>query len=164
MAPSATQEAYIDPEDYPKAWVFGEAGTPVGKGKNKLVADGEQVSGTFVRFTKGFTRDFGEKTIAVLMVDGVERSIWLTQTVLYGKFRDEVRSRANRRIEQGERIGIRRNGKVESEDAMGSYWGFSVGFPDRPELDLEELFGLDDEKPAVEPEKPAELVEDDVPF
>jgi hypothetical protein len=141
----------IDSEDYPKAWVFGKPGISVGKGKTKLIADGESVSGNFVRFALGFTRDYGEKPIAILNVGGEERSLWLAQTVLYGKFRDELLRRPDHRLEPGERVEIRRQGKVESEAAMGSYWSFSVRFPDRPELSTRDLFGLGDEQSDEEP-------------
>jgi hypothetical protein len=152
MASPVTQEGYmIDSEDYPKAWVFGKPGISVGKGKTKLIADGESVSGNFVRFALGFTRDYGEKPIAILNVGGEERSLWLAQTVLYGKFRDELLRRPDHRLEPGERVEIRRQGKVESEAAMGSYWSFSVRFPDRPELSTRDLFGLGDEQSDEEP-------------
>jgi hypothetical protein len=147
MASPATTEAYLDPADYPAAWVWDE--------------DGEQLAGTFVGFTEGYTRNFGKKVIAVLEVEGVKRSVWLTTTVLYGKFRDELRSRPGHKLQPGERVNISRNGKAESEEAMGAYWKFSVGFPDRPEPSTEDLFDLGDEPAATEPK---EADDDGVPF
>ena len=41
---------------YPESWIFGE--------------DGDLVSGTFLRFDEGTTRDYGPKVIIVLDVAG----------------------------------------------------------------------------------------------
>ena len=130
MSPAVAQEAYLDPEDFPKAWRWDE--------------DGETLNGRFVRFDQGQMRSYGKKVIAVLEVGGVERSVWLTQTVLYGKFRDELERRPGHKLEPGERVYIKRTGKVESEAAVGAYWGFSIGFPDRREVSTEDLFALGD--------------------
>jgi hypothetical protein len=152
-SPAPAREAYLDPDDYPAAWIWDD--------------DGDRVGGSFVRFDRGHTRQYGDKTIVVLNVDGVERSVWLTQTVLYGKFRDELRERPSRTIEPGERITISRRGKVESENATGSYWGFSVVFHDKPAPETSDLFPDLDGPAAAKPEaetteKPIE--DDGIPY
>jgi hypothetical protein len=141
--------------DFPESWIWDE--------------HGDRVSGTFVRFTRGQTKAYGARTIVVLAVDGVERSIWLSQTVLYNKFRDELRDRTDHSLEPGEAITIRRKGKVESPDAMGAYWAFDVIFHDKPPLETGDLFpDLDEEPTRTTEPKPAktESSQDDggIPF
>ncbi len=74
-----TTDKQAQPEpstEYPETWLFDE--------------HGETVAGTFLRWDQGQKKKYGPKTIAVLEVDGTERSLWLNATVLYGKFRDEL--------------------------------------------------------------------------
>jgi hypothetical protein len=136
-------EAHDDPGiDFPEAWLWEE--------------HGERVSGNFIRFTRGYTKSYGPKTIAVLEVDGIERSIWLTATVLFRKFEDELRDRPEHKLAAGERITVKRGEMVESPDAMGAYRNFTVVFHDKPELEVEDLFDLGDDKPAQPEAKSAE--------
>ena len=129
----ATTEAYVETGEFPQSWLWDH--------------DGEAVSGTFVGFTRGQTRDFGPKVIVVLDVEGERRSIWLNTTVLHGRFRDELQQRPEHRLCEGEQITIRRLAKVESPDAIGPYWKFRVVFHDAPKPTVDELFDLDDEPP-----------------
>jgi hypothetical protein len=124
MATGQVAETYDEAGEFPRAWVFDD--------------DGPLVRGRFVKFDRGQTRDFGPKVIAVLEVEGAQRSIWLTTAVLYGKFRDELQQRPGHRLEPGERITIKRLEKVESADAIGPYWKFGVVFHDAPELTVRE--------------------------
>lgn len=114
---------------YPETWKFAE--------------HGDLVAGTFVRFDEGPTRDYGLKVILVLDVDGVERSVWLSQTALFNKVKDELNRRTSNTLEPGERVIVQRHGKTTSENGR-SYWPFAVSFPDRPEKSTADLFGLDE--------------------
>jgi hypothetical protein len=154
MVSDPTPKASDESAEFPKAWLWDE--------------DGETVSGTFVGFTQGQTRNFGRKVIVLLEIEGERRSIWLNNTVLLGKFRDELQDRPEQRLSQGERITITRLGKVDSAEAMGPYWKFVVLFHDRPEPSVEELFNLggEPEPRAPVPDSGAEPAgaDDDVPF
>ena len=114
--------------EYPKSWIFDE--------------DGDLVEGTFVKFDRASTRDYGAKVILVLDVAGVERSIWLTQTVLFGQVRDELQKRPAKTLEPGERVVVKRLGKKDGANGR-SYWNFRVLFPDAPVPSTSEMFGLD---------------------
>jgi hypothetical protein len=137
MATEQTTEAYDQAGEFPESWIWDE--------------DGETVSGSFVGFTRGQTRDFGPKVIVLLEVEGQRRSIWLNTTVLHGRVRDELQQRPGHRLNEGERITIRRLEKVESPDAIGPYWKFRVVFHDAPEPSVEEMFDLADDPPLEQP-------------
>lgn len=124
----ATVPNTADELEFPQSWIFDE--------------DGDQVAGTYVRFDRGQTKEFGSKVIVVLNVDGAERSIWLTQTAVYSKFRQELENRSSQTLEPGERVFIRRGEKVKGKNDR-EYWAFVVAFPDRPELSARDLFELD---------------------
>jgi len=112
---------------YPTAWLWDE--------------DGSTVAGTFVKFDEGRTKEYGKKVICVLLVNGVERSIWLSQLALFSKFRDELETRPGNRLEVGERVVVQRGAeKVEGANKR-KYWPFTVAFPDAPERSTSDLFG-----------------------
>jgi hypothetical protein len=149
-----TQPAQTDDEatGYPETWKFAE--------------HGDLVAGTFVRFDEGPTRDYGLRVILVLDVDGAERSIWLSQTALFNKVKDELNRRATKTLDPGERVVIQRHEKTTSENGR-SYWPFVVSFPDRPEKSTTELFDLDKGPVAKQPTEPAPGdvdPDDDIPF
>jgi hypothetical protein len=160
----ATSQPSDELGEFPEAWRWNEHGAVV--------------SGTFVKFDRGQTKDYGPKVIVVLDVDGEQRSIWLTATVLFGKFKDELGNRPEHCLEPGERITIKRLDKVETKDAVAPYWKFNVIFHDSPELTTEDLFGEFDAKASEPPEekpKPraktkkqeledTDLVDDDIAF
>src|SRR4029453_4407331 len=125
-----TQPAQTDDAatGYPERWKFDE--------------HGDLVAGTFVRFDEGPTRDYGLRVILVLDVDGAERSIWLSQTALFNKVKDELNRRATKTLDPGERVVIQRHEKTTSENGR-SYWPFVVSSPARPEKSTTELFDLD---------------------
>jgi hypothetical protein len=139
--------------EHPEAWLWDEHG-PV-------------VSGTFVHFARGQTRDYGKKVIAVLDVGGEQRSIWLTATVLFGKFRDELLDRPGHRLEPGERITVKRLDKVESAEARGAYWNFAVLFHNSPQPSEGDLFGFADaDADSAPPSEPTsgKREDDGIPF
>jgi hypothetical protein len=140
VATEPTVQAQDETGDFPESWLWDQ--------------DGETVSGTFVGFTRGQTRDFGPKVIVVLEVDGERRSIWLNTTVLHGRFRDELQQRPDHRLNEAERITIRRLDKVESPDAVGPYWKFRVIFHDAPAPSVEEMFDLAAEPLLEQPPPP----------
>jgi hypothetical protein len=127
------------------------------------------VAGTFVRFDEGPTRDYGMRVILVLDVDGRERSVWLAQTALFNKVRDELNRRTSKALDLGERVVVQRHEKTTSENGR-EYWPFTVSFPDRPEKSTTDLFGLVDEGlvryEKTEPEEPEKKAgpDDDIPF
>src|SRR5262249_38518367 len=146
--------------DYPETWLWDQ--------------HGDVCSGTFVRFDKAATREYGKKLILILEVDGRERSIWLLQTALKERIRDELRERSDRRLAVGERVAIHRLAETTTQDGKRSYRPFRIYFPDRPELDLDREFELDASVPGprLEPERATEPKPttgtsdalDDVPF
>jgi hypothetical protein len=150
--PTITEQA--DETAYPATWKFDE--------------HGDLVAGTFLRFDEGQTKDYGARVIMVLLVDGQERSVWLSQMALFSKVRDELNRRTSKTLEPGERVVVQRHEKTTSENGR-SYWPFAVSFPDRPQKSTTDLFELDerhvkyDKKPS-EP-APGDVDSDgDVPF
>jgi hypothetical protein len=150
-----------DSPSYPETWLWDE--------------HGDVCSGTFRRFDKGATREYGKRLIMVLEVDGRERSVWLLQTALYERIRDELSERPDRRLAVGERVTIHRQAETKTQDGKRSYRPFRAYFPDRPELDVDREFELD--APArqqrSEPERGTEqtpatgssdALDDDIPF
>ena len=81
----ATETVPAESAEYPKSWLWAE--------------DGNLVSGRFLRFDEGTTREYGSKVIAVLDVGGEERGVWLTTNVLFNRFKDELERRSSKRIE-----------------------------------------------------------------
>jgi hypothetical protein len=110
----------------------------------------------------------GLKVILVLDVDGTERSVWLSQTALFNKVKDELNRRTSKTLEPGERVIVQRHEKTTSENGR-SYWPFAVSFPDRPEKSTADLFGLDQglvkyEKEPTEPSASDVDPDDGIPF
>jgi hypothetical protein len=124
---------------YPETWLWDE--------------HGDVCAGRFVRFDKAATRDYGKKLIMILEVDGLERSIWLLQTALYERIRDELSERPDHKLSSGERVAIHRLAETTTQDGKRSYRPFRIYFPDRPELDVASEFGLvESEQSRVMPE------------
>jgi hypothetical protein len=139
--------------------------------------DGDVVSGKFVRWDKGATREYGKKLIMVLEVDGRERSVWLLQTALYERIRDELSERPDRRLAFGERVTVHRQAETTTQDGKRTYRPFRAYFPDRPELDVDREFKLDAptaraQREAERTSEPAstpltgssDALDDDIPF
>lgn len=139
MTPTASTVP-AENDDYPANWIFDE--------------HGETIAGTFLRFERGQTKNYGAKPIAVLEVDGQERSLWLNTAVLAGKFRDELQERPQRELVLGERIIVTRLGKATAADGKTEYWSFRVLFPDKPALKTEELFDFDGD-PSRQEQRPS---------
>jgi hypothetical protein len=138
--------------DFPKWWDFDEDGL-------RLTLD------PFEHFNQA-TVNGREVTIAVGVVDAVERSVFLwPEGGLYGRFRDHVKKRPTKRIEAGERITIERSAdKRPSRTTEGrNVWGWAVSFHDAPEPSQEDLFGLNAREPSEE-EAPPEADDDSIPF
>jgi hypothetical protein len=141
MAPTgSTVPADNDSDDYPENWIFDE--------------HGQTIAGTFLRFERGQTKNYGPKPIAVLEVDGAERSLWLNTAVLAGKFRDELQERPQRELSPGERIVVKRLGKTATEDGQTEYWNYRVLFPDKPTLKTSDLFDFEGEPPEAPRQEP----------
>jgi hypothetical protein len=83
------------------------------------------VEGTFDRYDVGVTRDGDEKPIAVLEIDGRERSLWLLNKVLRNQFRELDPQR-------GERLVIAFAGEKTRSANKFHYWNDVVTAPDRP--------------------------------
>ena len=157
MTPTGRTVA-AESNDYPANWIFDE--------------HGETIAGAFVRFERGQTKNYGAKPIAVLEVDGAERSLWLNTAVLAGKFRDELQQRPQRELQPGERIVVTRLEKKTAENGQKSYWNYRVLFPDRPTLSTGDLFDFEDEPPRQQAPQPSTADEpapatgqdDDIPF
>ncbi len=125
---------------HPRSWLWSE--------------DGSTITGTYVRMDTG-PSDYGERAIIVLNVDGEDRSLWLNETALVAKFRDELARRTSGDFEPGERITASRGAaKVESANGRG-YWPCPVTFHDAPRRSAAEILGISI-KPDAEPELSAE--------
>jgi hypothetical protein len=135
---------------YPAYWDFDE--------------DGPLLSARFVKFDQGQTKMYGPKPICVIEADGEERSLWLTQTVLYQRFRDELLRRPGRTLAVGERISVERHEKKRTENGRYEYTPFTIIFHDAPELSTSDLFELDTGPAGAKSEEPSEPDVDDVPF
>jgi hypothetical protein len=151
-----------DAPTYPETWLWDD--------------HGDVCSGTFCRFDKAATREYGAKLIMILEVDGRERSIWLLQTALYERVRDELAERPERKLAASERVAIHRLAETKTQDGKRTYRPFRIYFPDRPPLDIASEFNLDESKaprparergPTTEPEPtpaPTDALDDDIPF
>jgi hypothetical protein len=149
----SSEDAGEGESSYPETWLWDE--------------HGDVCSGGFVRFDKAATREYGKKLILVLEVDGQERSVWLLQTALFERIRDELSDRPNRQLAPGEQVAIKRRAETKTKDGERSYRPFQVYFPDRPELDLAREFDLTGPKPGLVPvseQKDSSDVDDDIPF
>jgi hypothetical protein len=128
--------------------------------------DGDELVGTFARAGRGHTVN-GQRTFVVLDVGGTERTLWLHHTVLASAFAREVQRRTNKRIEDGERIEVRRLGEREGGNGR-AYTNYRVSFPDGPRDTQESIFGLPPELAGSVPEatgEPAtEAPDGDIPF
>jgi hypothetical protein len=105
-------------------------------------SDGDIERGRFVRFTSGPTKLYGRKPIAVLEVDGEERSIWITTHLLFQAFKEELERRENNTLEPGEEITIRWSGKKDPEGGGPSYHVHRITFHSSPGDSPESTFGL----------------------
>ena len=92
--------------------------------------------------TTGPTRLYGRKPIAVLEVDGEERSIWITTTVLFESFKAELESRERHALDPGEEITIRYAGKKQPDGGGPAYHVHRVSFGNSPGDSPEEMFDL----------------------
>jgi len=91
--------------------------------------DGDEVSGTFLRFSQGRTKDGTVVPIVVLDVEGQERSVWVFHEALRERFVSQVRARPSQNLDVGERITIRRGEKKQSQSNPDrSYRVFTVEF------------------------------------
>jgi hypothetical protein len=135
-----------DLQEYARGWRWDE--------------DGQHFECTFTRLTRGRT-EYGLRPILNGVVNGEERALWLNETALRSKFRDELEGRSERRFTSGERIVVERGGEKKRNAAdTFSYWPFTVSFPDRPQTAEVELLNLGD----VPEVAPAEPRDDDIPF
>ena len=114
--------------DFPQYWDFE--------------ADGDITRGKAVRMTKGATKLYGSKPIAVLEVDGEERSVWLSRFVLREAFKEEFEARGKVELVPGEEISIKWLGKKQPKGGGPAYHNFEVLFHQGAGENLEGLFGL----------------------
>jgi hypothetical protein len=83
------------------------------------------VEAIFDHYDVGFTKDGDEKPIAVIEIDGRDRSLWLLSKVLRNQFR-------KLNPEHGERLVLKFAG-TKTKGASGfQYWNDAVTAPDRP--------------------------------
>jgi hypothetical protein len=93
--------------------------------ENIILEPGQTIDGAFQRVEKGRTKDGDARAIAVVEIDGQERSLWLHETALRSKF-------AQLRPEPGERVRVTKGAaKKRSESSGYSYWPFQVTAPER---------------------------------
>ena len=125
---SVLTESSAEQPSYPKSWDWE--------------VDGPTAAGTFVRFNSGPTKGYGRKPICVLEIDGEERSVWILETALFGRIRDELAQRPGQKLTAGERVVIRRGEMKKTQDGKREYRATTAYFPDAPEPSSAELFGL----------------------
>lgn len=109
--------------------------------ENLIVGPGETADGHFKRLERGHDKDGKEHPIAVLEIDGEERSLWLLQTALRSQFKRV-------KPEPGELIRV----SMATEKKLGgngfNYWPFKVTALERPPETVDwndPLFGDDSE-------------------
>jgi hypothetical protein len=91
--------------------------------------DGDLVSGSYVRFSQGHTRDGTAVPVIVLDVDGEPRSVWLFHDALRQQFVTEIKTRPSGNLDPGELVTIRRGEKKQSaSNPDRSYRVFDVDF------------------------------------
>jgi hypothetical protein len=118
------------------------------------------VEGKFIGFDEGPTA-YGDKPIVVVQVDGEPRSLWLFDTALVSKFRDEIRRRTTRDLTPGEQLYIKR-GQMITSGTGRDYRRYDVRFPDRPKRKAADILGAPTDDP-LEPDQ--ERAEDEsLPF
>lgn len=123
--------------------------------------DGRTISGTYERVDSAES-EYGRRAIVVINVNGESRSLWLNETALASKFRDELASRAARDFTAGERITVTKGAKKVEGGNGRAYWPFSVVFADAPKRSAAELLGVD--APQDTAASTAGEGDDEVPF
>ena len=129
---------------FARAWRFDE--------------DGDLREGRYVRTEEGPT-SYGSRPIVVVDVGGEERAVWLTTTVLLGRFQGELSRRKTRDFTVGERISISRGSEKKTSASGHDYWPFNVTFHDGPQRDAATILGGN-----ADTAGPADEDEDGVPF
>jgi hypothetical protein len=143
---------FEDEEERPEWWDWNE--------------DGNVCAGEFVRAGSGFTKLGSKQTFIVLKVAGVERTVWLHWEALRGQLRQRYEQCGP--LAAGERMVIRRNPNKRTSGDGFDYFDFKVVFPDDPEPDQADLFGVrkapaeGDESEANE--EPSAEGDDSIPF
>jgi hypothetical protein len=129
--------------------------------------DGPEVAGAYIRMDSA-TTDYGRRAICVLDVAGSERGVWLNETALVSKFRDELATRSTGDFTVGERIEIKRGAEKVTSANGRNYWPYTVRFPGAPKRTASEILGVAQVEPELPPEPAAAFVQtptdDDVPF
>jgi hypothetical protein len=93
------------------------------------VEPGTKLVGEFARLERGsFVDGSGnvvKRPIAIIKIDGVDRSLWLHEKALRGQF-------AEKRPEPGENIVVIKGSQKKVSASGFGYWPFSLELPDRP--------------------------------
>jgi hypothetical protein len=146
-----------DEPAYPRSWIWDD--------------DGDIAAGTYVKADRAPTRDYGPKTVVVLEIEGVERSIWLLNDALFNKFRQEIAARPGRQLTPGERVIVQRLEEKISQSSGRKYRDFRAYFPDKPPPTIEDLWGADIGETKPEPKSEMEVEaaagnasDDSIPF
>ena len=123
--------------------------------------------------TKGSTKLYGQKPIAVLEIDGEERAVWLSRFVLREAFREEFGSRGKVELVPGEEISIKWLGLKQPKGGGPAYHNYEVVFHQGAGENLDDMFGLGQqatrlgESESAEPVSagdPSETEADGIPF
>ncbi len=143
--------------EFPQAWLWD--------------ADGDIIEASFVRFDVGPTKLYGKKPIVVVNVGDEERAVWLTTTVLFESFKEELEQRENHTLEPGEKLTIRWLGKAEPKTGGPAYHRHKVVFHNSPGSSAEALFGfgtqtkrLGESEEDAEPAAIPDAVDDGIPY
>ena len=93
--------------------------------ENIILEPGDAVEGRFLRLESGPTK-LGERPIAILDVDGAERSLWLLEQALRSQFREK-------QPKPGELVRIVKGAAKKTSAGGFGYWPCRVHTPERDE-------------------------------
>jgi hypothetical protein len=130
--------------------------------------DGDEAAGTFIRAGQGHTRLGNKKPFLELEIAGRPRSVWLHHKAAISKIQERIKEHGP--IEPGERLVIRRSREKKVSFDGYEYYPYQVDFPDLPQPDQYDLFGVgrqgDELKAEDKPdgESRGGDFDDDIPF
>jgi len=123
--------------------------------ENIILEPGADVEGGFLRLESGPTKH-GERPIAILDVNGVERSLWLLDYAMRNQFREK-------QPKPGELIRIVKGTAKKRSDNGFDYWPCRVHTPERDTSIGWDSPLLNDGSDGDTPEPPASDVPNDFP-
>ena len=156
MNATAHSSQYLGDDEYPRSWIWSE--------------DGSRFDARIDRITTG-TSAFGSRPILEGKLTETEERIglWLNEDAVRGRLVDEIKRRAKKRLEPGERVVITRGEekRPSKTNPDRTVWPFTVRFPEAPEQDQLTALGGGEATGSEEPETGSasdEGEDGDIPF